>query len=95
MIPALAALALAAVLASGCSHDATEAEATAHDAVKPVAVTVAGIASDRLYPLRLQEELVELIPSAETLHVIESLDGHDGFLNEPEQVGTIIRSALR
>ncbi len=59
------------------------------------AVTVAGIASDRLYPLRLQEELVELIPSAETLHVIESLDGHDGFLTEPEQVGTIIRSALR
>ncbi len=59
------------------------------------AVTVAGIASDRLYPLRLQEELVELIPSADTLHVIESLDGHDGFLTEAEQVGTIIRSALR
>lgn len=41
MIPALAAVALTAVLASGCSHDATEAEATAHDAVTPVAVTVA------------------------------------------------------
>ena len=59
------------------------------------AVTVAGIGSDRLYPLRLQEELVELIPSVDTLHVIESLDGHDGFLTEHEQVGDIIRAALR
>lgn len=59
------------------------------------AVTVAGIGSDRLYPLRLQEELVELIPSVDKLHVIESLDGHDGFLTEHEQVGDIIRAALR
>ncbi|MBK5288348.1 MAG: homoserine O-acetyltransferase [Acidimicrobiia bacterium] len=57
-------------------------------------VTVAGITSDRLYPLRLQAELVELIPAADTLHVIESLDGHDGFLTEHEQVSAIIRSAL-
>ncbi len=38
---ALAALALLAVLASGCSHDATEAKATAHEAVAPIAVTAA------------------------------------------------------
>lgn len=57
-------------------------------------VTVAGISSDRLYPLRLQQELADLIPGAEKLTVIESLDGHDGFLTEHEQVGALIRAAL-
>ena len=58
------------------------------------AVTVAGIASDRLYPLRLQQELADLIPTAGKLTVIESLDGHDGFLTEHEQVSALIRAAL-
>lgn len=58
------------------------------------AVTVAGIASDRLYPLRLQHELADLIPTAGDLTVIDSLDGHDGFLTEHEQVSAIIRTAL-
>ena len=58
------------------------------------AMTVAGISSDRLYPLRLQQELADLIPTAEKLTVIDSLDGHDGFLTEHEQVAALIRSAL-
>ena len=58
------------------------------------AVTIAGISSDRLYPLRLQQELADLIPTAEKLTVIDSLDGHDGFLTEHEQVSALIRSAL-
>ena len=58
------------------------------------AVTVAGISSDRLYPLRLQQELADLIPNAEKLTVIDSLDGHDGFLTEHEQVAALIRTAL-
>ena len=57
-------------------------------------VSVAGISSDRLYPLRLQQELAELIPGVSELTVIESLDGHDGFLTEHEQVSTVIRTAL-
>jgi homoserine O-acetyltransferase len=57
-------------------------------------ITIAGISSDRLYPLRLQHELAELIPGASGVTVIESLDGHDGFLTETEQVGTVIRKAL-
>lgn len=57
-------------------------------------VTLAGISSDRLYPLRLQEELADLIPRASKVHVIESLDGHDGFLTEAEQVAAIIAPAL-
>lgn len=58
-------------------------------------VTVAGILSDRLYPLELQEQLVKLIPNASALEVISSDFGHDGFLLEVEQVGKVIASALQ
>ena len=57
-------------------------------------VTVAGIASDRLYPLRLQRELARLIPGARPVTVIESESGHDGFLLETDQVGALVASAL-
>ena len=58
------------------------------------AVTIAGISSDRLYPLRLQYELAELIRGATGVTVIDSITGHDGFLLEAEAVGRIIRTAL-
>jgi homoserine O-acetyltransferase len=57
-------------------------------------VTLAGISSDRLYPMRLQDELAELIPNNSGVHVIDSLSGHDAFLTEHEAVGKIIASAL-
>jgi homoserine O-acetyltransferase len=56
--------------------------------------TVAGITSDRLYPLRLQYELAELIPTATGVEIVESIFGHDGFLVEQEAVGKIIERAL-
>ena len=55
---------------------------------------VAGIDSDRLYPLRLQRELAELLPGRPELTVISSLHGHDSFLIESEAVGAFIRKAL-
>jgi homoserine O-acetyltransferase len=58
-------------------------------------VTVAGIASDRLYPLALQHELAHLLPGDRQVSVVESSAGHDGFLLELEQVGEIIATALR
>ena len=58
-------------------------------------VTVAGIASDRLYPLELQEELGRLLPGDRPVAVVQSAFGHDGFLIEIEQIGTVIDSALR
>lgn len=58
-------------------------------------VTVAGIASDRLYPLALQHELAQLLPGDRRVSVVESSAGHDGFLLELEQVGEIIATALR
>ena len=57
-------------------------------------VVVGGITSDRLYPLRLQEELAELLPGCDGLNVVESLCGHDGFLVETEAVGELIRQTL-
>jgi homoserine O-acetyltransferase len=58
-------------------------------------VTVAGIASDRLYPFELQEELGRLLPGAPPVAVVESAFGHDGFLLETEQIGSIVTEALR
>ncbi|MDT5256287.1 MAG: homoserine O-acetyltransferase/O-succinyltransferase [Mycobacterium sp.] len=60
----------------------------------PVPVVVGGITSDRLYPLRLQEELAELLPGCTELHVVDSVCGHDGFLVESEAVGDLIRKTL-
>ncbi|MFM7617893.1 MAG: homoserine O-acetyltransferase [Actinomycetes bacterium] len=57
-------------------------------------VTLAGITSDRLYPLRLQEELAAHIPNVTGLTAIASEAGHDGFLVEHEAVSALIRGAL-
>ena len=50
---------------------------------------VAGVTSDRLYPMRLSEEMAALRPGT-GLSVVESGHGHDGFLVETAQVGTVI-----
>lgn len=60
----------------------------------PVPTVVGGITSDRLYPLRLQEELAELLPGCKGLHIVESVCGHDGFLVETEAVGELVRETL-
>ena len=55
---------------------------------------VAGITTDRLYPLRLQHEIAEMLPGRPAVEVIASVDGHDGFLTETEAVGKFVRGAL-
>ncbi|MEU1271755.1 homoserine O-acetyltransferase [Streptomyces sp. NPDC005799] len=55
---------------------------------------VAGVDSDRLYPLAQQAELAALIPSADRLRIIESPYGHDGFLIETAQVAALVRTLL-
>ncbi|MFG2633275.1 homoserine O-acetyltransferase [Streptomyces sp. NPDC048362] len=55
---------------------------------------VAGVDSDRLYPLDQQRELAELIPGAGRPRVVRSPYGHDGFLIETEQVGALVRELL-
>ena len=59
-----------------------------------VPVIVGGITSDRLYPIRLQQELAELLPGCAELKVVESIYGHDGFLVETDAVGVLIRETL-
>lgn len=55
---------------------------------------VAGIDSDRLYPLHQQQELADGIPDAGPLEVVTSDHGHDGFLIEADQVGDLARRLL-
>jgi homoserine O-acetyltransferase len=61
----------------------------------PVPVVVGGITSDRLYPLRLQKELTDLLPGCTGgLQVVDSIYGHDAFLVESEAVGELVRQTL-
>ncbi|AHI01143.1 homoserine O-acetyltransferase [Kutzneria viridogrisea] len=55
---------------------------------------VAGVSSDRLYPLWQQRELAEGIPGAGELHVIDSPYGHDAFLIEVEQISALVKELL-
>jgi homoserine O-acetyltransferase len=57
--------------------------------------TVAGMSSDRLYPLRLQHELAQLLPVVSGVEVVDTIRGHDGFLVEIDAVGDIIRRAVK
>jgi len=78
------------------SHDVGRGRGGVRKALRgcPVPVVVGGITSDRLYPLRLQEELAELLPGCTGLQVVDSVCGHDGFLVESEAVGELIGSTL-
>ncbi len=59
-----------------------------------VPVRVAGLDSDRLYPLAQQQQLADEIPGCPGLDVIETPFGHDGFLIEYERVGRLIAELL-
>jgi homoserine O-acetyltransferase len=53
---------------------------------------VAGVDSDRLYPIAQQQQVADAL--GVPLHVIESPYGHDGFLIETEAVGRLLRGLL-
>ncbi|GGP83482.1 homoserine O-acetyltransferase [Saccharothrix coeruleofusca] len=55
---------------------------------------IAGIDSDRLFPLAQQEELAEGIAGADGVRVVASPYGHDAFLLEVEQVAALLRELL-
>jgi homoserine O-acetyltransferase/O-succinyltransferase len=55
---------------------------------------VAGVSSDRLYPVEQQIELVAGIPDAGELRLIESPYGHDGFLIEAPTVSMLLAELL-
>jgi homoserine O-acetyltransferase len=60
-----------------------------------VPTMVAGIDSDRLYPIALQQQLADAIPGTlGGLRTIHSLYGHDGFLLEVEHVAALTAELL-
>jgi homoserine O-acetyltransferase len=78
------------------SHDVGRGRGGVADALALVTATlgVAGIDSDRLYPLALQTELAALLPGDRPVTVIRSAFGHDGFLLEIEQAGAVVAQVL-
>ncbi|WP_282779532.1 homoserine O-acetyltransferase [Nocardia sp. CC201C] len=60
----------------------------------PVPCIVGGVDSDRLYPLRTQQELADLLPGCKGLEIVRSRDGHDGFLTETEAVGKLLTDTM-
>ena len=60
-----------------------------------IPMVVGGIDSDRLYPLRLQQQIADLVPGAVGgLRVISSPYGHDGFLVERDRVFALVEETL-
>ncbi|MBK8469786.1 MAG: homoserine O-acetyltransferase [Actinomycetales bacterium] len=57
-------------------------------------VTAVAVDSDRLYRPEQSAQLAALVPEGH-LRTIHSTCGHDGFLIEVDQVGAIVRDALR
>ena len=48
-------------------------------------VTIAGISSDRLYPLRLQHELGELIPTSSTVEIVQTISATTASSSSPSR----------
>ncbi len=63
-------------------------------AATPVPCLVGGVDSDRLYPLRTQQELADLLPGCKGLEVVHSRDGHDGFLTETTAIGKMLEQTM-
>jgi len=55
---------------------------------------IAGITSDRLFPLALQHELAAALPHCAAPRIIESFSGHDAFLSETEQIAEFLKDVL-
>jgi homoserine O-acetyltransferase/O-succinyltransferase len=79
------------------SHDVGRGRGGIAEALRRIScdLVVAAVDTDRLYPARLSQEIVDASPAARPLRVIESPYGHDGFLIETAQVGEVVRDALR
>jgi len=77
------------------SHDIGRDRGGVAAALRRVAgrLVVVGVDSDRLYPMRLSDEIASAAPRAESF-TVTSPYGHDGFLIETEQVGSILQQVV-
>ncbi|RSL99924.1 hypothetical protein CEP52_009423 [Fusarium oligoseptatum] len=84
------------------SHDVTRGRTTnsGHSALKevlgsmPPGALVVSVESDALFVPEQQERLANCLPEA-SLEILESSDGHDGFLLEFEQLDRLIQLKLK
>lgn len=78
------------------SHDISRGRGSPEQVLAqlPASALVIGVETDGLFMLSEQREIAAGIPSAE-LVVIQSQDGHDGFLLEFEQINTHILRFLK
>jgi homoserine O-acetyltransferase len=78
------------------SHDVGRNRGGTPEALRRVSAKtlVAGVNSDRLYPLAQQIQLAEAIPTAAPAKVIDSPYGHDAFLLETAQLSPLIAELL-
>jgi len=78
------------------SHDIGRGRGGANAALRRLRArtVVAGIDSDRLYPLSQQDYLAAAIPGAGSVRIITSPYGHDAFLIEAAQVAAILGELL-
>ena len=79
------------------SHDVGRDRGGVASALRRISaeVVVAGVDSDRLYPLGEQHRLAHLLGiPGQRATVVRSPHGHDGFLIERDQVGRILAGLL-
>jgi len=78
------------------SHDVGRGRGGVEAALSRVTArtVVAGIDSDRLYPIEQSVRLAAGIPTAGPLQVVSSPYGHDGFLIEVDAVGKLVADLL-
>lgn len=77
------------------SHDMGRNRGDYHDVMRniQIPVLVTSISSDVLYPVSDQLELGQYLGNSQH-HMIESPEGHDGFLLESKKVGLLIRGFI-
>ncbi|MBK1786673.1 homoserine O-acetyltransferase MetX [Prauserella cavernicola] len=78
------------------THDVGRGRGGVGEALARVTATtvVAGIDSDRLYPLEQQRALAAALPGSGKPWVLASAHGHDGFLIETPQVAELVTHVL-
>jgi homoserine O-acetyltransferase len=78
------------------THDVGRGRGGAANALQRIRapLTVTSIHSDRLYPPRLQQQIVDLAPTAGPLHMMDALQGHDSFLLPDDGLAGVLRGLL-
>lgn len=77
------------------SHDIERGRGAYHKVLQSIAMPslVISISSDVLYPVSDQEEMADHLPNSQH-HIIQSNEGHDGFLLESTKVGMLLKGFL-